>query len=50
MIWLYFFFNLFHFIFFVGYMLSYEITEWFNVILLHKMTWIIWCLQLYIFF
>ena len=41
------FFYLFNFIFFVCYMLSYEITEWFKVILLHNMTWIIWCLQLY---
>ena len=43
-------FYLFNLILFVCYMLSYDITEWFNVILLHNMTWIIWCLQLYIFF
>ena len=31
-------------------MLSYEITKWFNVIILHSITWITWCLQLYIHF
>ena len=44
MIWLY-----FNFIFFICYMLSFEIIEWFTIILLHSMTWIIWCLELYIF-
>ena len=33
-------FYLFNFIFFVCYMLSYEITEWFKVTLLYSMTWI----------
>ena len=33
-------FYLLNFIFFVCYMLSYEITEWFKVTLLYSMTWI----------
>ena len=40
---------LFNFIIFFCNMLSFEIIEWFTIILLHSMTWIIWCLELYIF-
>ena len=40
---------LFNFIIFFCNMLSFEIIEWFTIIFLHSMTWIIWCLELYIF-
>ena len=40
---------LFSIILFICDMLSFEIIEWFTIILLHSMTWIIWCLELYIF-
>ena len=43
------FYYLFNFILFIYYMSSFEIIEWFTIILLHSMTWIIWYLELYTF-